>query len=85
MSEPELHADGSERRGDPETRKIFVEAYGLIEEHLDESGRWLSFANEQLAYGTLHQRYPDMDSQQIYVIVAAAGRIRSSGGKPAPA
>ena len=84
MNEPDIQA-GGERRADPETRKVFVEAYGLIEEHLDDAGRWLCFASEQLAYAALHQRYPDMDSQQIYVIVAAAGRIRASGGQPAPA
>lgn len=78
---PESHTD---RRGDPETRRIFGQAFDAIADYLDDEGRWLSMVHEQLAYDALHGLFPDLAEGQMFAIVAAATRIRASGNRPAP-
>jgi hypothetical protein len=73
-----------ERRTATPMRTIFVEAFAVIEPFFSADGRWLSSAHEHLAYRALQERFPELPGEQIFVVVAAAGRLLASGRTPTP-
>ncbi len=73
-----------ERRKSPELRTVFVEAYDVIRPFFDESNSWAGRTHEHLAYRALHERFPDLSGEQVFIIIAAAKRVFGSGGRPAP-
>ncbi|HEX8989157.1 MAG TPA: hypothetical protein VF816_14460 [Rhodocyclaceae bacterium] len=75
---------GRERRKDPEIRTLFVEAYDLLEPFFDPSNNWAGHGHEHLAYRALHERFPQLSADQVFIIVDAARRVFTGGGKPAP-
>ncbi len=80
--------NGSEEGGRPERRvnlqlrQIFVQAYDVVEPFFDPANSWGGRSHEHLAYRALHERFPDLTSAEVFVIVAAAKRVFGSGGKP---
>lgn len=75
---------GDERRRDVEARTLFVEAYDILEPFFDPANQWAGQGHEHLAYRALHERFPQMSGDQIFIIVDAARRVFARGGKPAP-
>jgi hypothetical protein len=73
---------GKERRRDPEIRELFVEAYDLLEPFFDPANNWAGHGHEHLAYRALHERFPDLSADQVFIIVDAARRVFTSGAKP---
>lgn len=73
-----------ERRKSPELRSIFVDAYDVIQPFFDEANNWAGHTHEHLAYRALHERFPDLSGEQVFIIVAAAKRVFGSGGHVAP-
>lgn len=74
-----------ERRINVELREIFAVAYGVIEPFFDPENSWGGRTHEHLAYRTLHERFPDLTGEEVFIIVSAAKRVYASGGKPASA
>lgn len=77
-------ADTGERRRARELRGIFVDAYDVLVPFFDQANSWAGHTHEHLAYRALHERFPDLSGEQVFVIVAAAKRVFGSGGHPAP-
>lgn len=75
---------GSERRRDVEIRQLFVEAYDILEPFFDPANQWAGHGHEHLAYRALHEHFPKLSGDQIFIIVDAARRVFASGGKPVP-
>lgn len=75
---------GDERRANPAIRQIFVEAYEVLEPFFDPANHWAGHSHEHLAYRALHERFPELSQDQVFIIVSAAKRVFSSGGAPAP-
>lgn len=73
-----------DRRKSPELRSIFVDAYDVIQPFFDEANSWAGHTHEHLAYRALHERFPDLSGEQVFIIVAAAKRVFGSGGHIAP-
>jgi hypothetical protein len=73
---------GKERRRDPEIRELFVEAYDLLEPFFDPANNWAGHGHEHLAYRALHERFPELSADQVFIIVDAARRVFTSGAKP---
>jgi hypothetical protein len=73
-----------ERRRFSELRGIFIEAYDVMQPFFDEANNWAGHTHEHLAYRALHERFPDLSAEQVFIIVAAAKRVFGSGGKPVP-
>lgn len=73
---------GQERRQSPELRGIFVEAYDVIRPFFDEANSWAGHTHEHLAYRALHEHFPDLSGEQVFIIVAAAKRVFGTGGHP---
>lgn len=75
---------GTEKRRDVEIRQLFVEAYDILEPFFDPANQWAGHGHEHLAYRALHEHFPKLSGDQIFIIVDAARRVFASGGKPAP-
>lgn len=75
---------GEEKRRDVEIRQLFVEAYDILEPFFDPANQWAGHSHEHLAYRALHEHFPKLSGDQIFIIVDAARRVFASGGKPAP-
>lgn len=82
MSDAESTAE--ERRRSLELRTVFVEAYDVLLPFFDQANNWAGQSHEHLAYRALHERFPDMSGEQVFVIVTAAKRVFGSGGYVAP-
>ncbi len=82
MSDTESTAD--DRRRSPELRTVFVDAYDVLLPFFDQANNWAGQSHEHLAYRALHERFPDMSGEQVFIIVAAAKRVFGSGGHIVP-
>ena len=77
-------APGRERRRDAEVRALFVEAYDILAPFFDPANNWAGHGHEHLAYRALHERFPQLSADQVFIIVDAARRVFANGGQPAP-
>lgn len=76
-------ASGAERRANPQLRTIFVEAYDVLQPFFDPANNWGGQTHEHLAYRALHEQFPSLSTQEVFVLVAAARRVFTTTGKPA--
>lgn len=74
----------AERRGNPRLRQVFVEAYDIVEPFFNPDNAWGGHTHEHLAFRALHEHFPDLSGEEVFIIVTAAKRVFGSGGKPAP-
>lgn len=74
-----------ERRVSVELREVFVVAYEVVEPFLDPKNSWGGQTHEHLAYRTIHERFPQLSGEEVFVIISAAKRVYAAGGKPAAA
>jgi hypothetical protein len=84
MSETSDDKPAAERRVNLRLRQVFVEAYDVLEPFFDPDNTWGGHTHEHLAYRALHERFPELSSEEVLIIVVAAKRVFSSGGKPPP-
>jgi hypothetical protein len=82
-NEPDAGDGQEERRVNLQIRQLFVEAYEVIEPFFDPANQWGGRDHEHLAYRALHERFPNLPPDQLFIIVAAAKRVIGSGGRPA--
>ncbi len=71
-----------ERRRDIEIRQIFIEAYDILEPFFNPDNQWAGRSHEHLAYRALHENFPKLSGDQIFIIVDAARRVFGTGAKP---
>lgn len=67
--------DGKDRRGNPELREIFEQAYSLIEPFLDPGSSWGGQAMQHMALRALRDNFPQLNMDQAHVLVVAAARV----------
>lgn len=72
-----------DRRTNPQLRTIFVEAYEVLLPFFDPANSWGGQTHEHLAYRRLHEQFPGLSHQEVFVLVSAAKRVFSTTGKPA--
>lgn len=78
------HVTGADRRGNPQLRTIFVEAYEVLLPFFDPANSWGGFVHPHLAHLALHEQFPDLSARDLFILVNAARRVFSTTGKPAP-
>ena len=71
-----------ERRGNPRLRAVFTEAYDVLAPFFDPANSWGGHSLDHLAYHALRDRFPDLTKGDVLILVMAAQRVFSSGGKP---
>ena len=76
-------ATGTDRRTNTQLRKIFVEAYDVLLPFFDPANNWGGQTHEHLAYRALHEQFPGLSTQEVFVLVEAARRVFGAGGRPA--
>lgn len=81
---PSSPAELADRRVDGQLRARFVEIYAVLEPFFDPENAWSGQTHEHLAYRSLHERFPDLSGEQVFIIVAAAKRVFASGRLPTP-
>lgn len=67
-----------DRRQNPELRRIFDDAYLLIEPFFDPSSGWEGHALEHLAFRVLREHYPQLAGHEVRILIVAATRVYSS-------
>lgn len=72
------------RRVNLHIREVFVEAYDLLEPFFDPANHWAGQAHDHLAFRALHERFPQMPPSEALILITAAKRVFTSGGKPVP-
>jgi hypothetical protein len=72
----------AERRANVKIRQLFVDAYDVLEPFFDSANAWGGHTHEHLAFRALHERFPDLSGEEVFIIVAAAKRVFGSGGRP---
>lgn len=76
--------DTTERRREIEIRKVFVEAYEVLEPFFAPENQWAGHNHEHLAYMALRERFPHLDPRQLQILIEAARRVFADGNRPAP-
>ncbi len=71
-----------ERRSRTRLRQIFVEAYAVAAPFFDEANTWLGHGHQHLAYRAVHEHFPGLTGDEVFIIVEAAQRIFEADGKP---
>lgn len=84
MADEYTPTPADERRRDSQLRGIFVEAYDVLEPFFDPANNWAGHSHEHLAFRALHERFPLLSQEQVFVIVTAAKRVFCTGGAPVP-
>jgi hypothetical protein len=71
--------DGSERTAERRTntqlRALFESAYAMIEPFMDPKSGWGGHSLEHLAFRVLRENFPQLSSDEVQVVVAAAHRV----------
>ena len=67
--------DHGERRVHVRVRQIFQEAIELVRPFFDANAIWCGVPLGHFAQRMLHERYPDLTPEEIYVFVTAAKRV----------
>lgn len=75
----------ADRRTNQRLRVIFAEAYEVLQPFFDPANTWGGKTHEHLAYRALHERFPDLSGDDVFILVTAAKRVFGSSGNPAGA
>jgi hypothetical protein len=73
---------GVERRANLQLRTIFIEAYEVLQPFFDPANSWGGQTHEHLAYRALHEQFPSLSTQEVFVLVDAARHVFAAGGRP---
>lgn len=82
MTDTAVDAD---RRGNFHLREVFVKAYDVLQPFFDPANSWGGQTHEHLAYRALHEQFPELSGDDVFILVTAAKRVFGASGKPAPA
>lgn len=75
-------ATQTERRTHSHLREVFVEAYDVLQPFFDPANKWGGQTHEHLASRALHERFPELSGDEIYILLTAARRVFGTSGKP---
>jgi hypothetical protein len=73
----------TERRTNTQLRSIFPAACEALRPFFDGANRWEGQSHDHLAYQTLKEHFPELSSQDVYIVVATTRRLFASGKFPA--
>lgn len=66
-------------RPSPEDRLIYPPAYEAIRPFFDPRTQWGHGAQEHLAFHTLKDHFPELSSQEVFLIIVTAKRLFANG------
>ena len=74
----------SERRSNTPLRAIFPAACEALRPFFDSNNQWGGQSQDHLAYQTLREHFPELTSQDAFIIVSTVRRLLAQG-MPLPA
>lgn len=75
---------GAERRTNTQLRAIFAAACEALRPFFESANRWEGQSHDHLAYQTLKEHFPELSSQDAFIVVATTRRLIASGKFPVP-
>ncbi len=73
----------AERRTNTQLRTILPAAFEALRPFFEAANQWEGQSHEHLAYHTLKEHFPELSSQDVFIVVATSRRIFASGKFPA--
>jgi len=74
---------GAERRTHTQLRAIFPAACEALRPFFDATTQWEGQSHEHLAYLTLREHFPELSTQDVFIVVTTTRRLFASGKFPA--
>jgi hypothetical protein len=74
-----------ERRTNTQLRSIFPAACEALRPFFDGTNQWEGQSHDHLAYQTLKEHFPELTSQDMFIVVVTTRRLFASGKFPVPA
>lgn len=71
-----------ERRTHMQLRAIFPAACEALRPFFDVDTQWEGQSHEHLAYRTLKEHFPELSTQDVYIVVTTTRRLFASGKFP---
>ena len=72
----------AERRTNIPLRSIFPAAFEALRPFFDGANQWEGQSHDHLAYQTLKEHFPELSSQDVFIVVATTRRLFASGKFP---
>jgi hypothetical protein len=72
----------AERRTNTQLRSIFPAACEALRPFFDGANQWEGQSHDHLAYQTLKEHFPELSSQDVFIVVATTRRLFASGKFP---
>lgn len=72
-----------ERRTNLQLRSIFPAACEALRPFFDRANQWEGQSHDHLAYQTLKEHFPELSSQDVFIVVTTTRRLFASGKFPA--
>ena len=65
----------TERRRNPELRRVFDHAYPILEPFFDPASGWDAHTRQHVAAGLLQDNFPELTGHDVHALIVAAGRV----------
>ena len=72
----------AERRTNSPLRAIFPAAFEALKPFFDGSNQWEGQSHDHLAYQTLKEHFPELSTQDVFIVVITTRRLFASGKFP---
>lgn len=72
----------TERRANMELRAIFPAAFEALRPFFETSNQWEGQSHDHLAYHTLKEHFPELSTQDVFIVVTTTRRLYASGKFP---
>lgn len=76
---PDTHAGQAERRTQPELRKIFPDVVACVAPFFGPEAARMGAGLDYWAARAIHERYPELDPQDVRTLLNAAIRVHREG------
>lgn len=73
----------SERRSNTQLRQVFPAAFDALRPFFEAANQWEGQSHDHLAYHTLKEHFPELSSQDVFIVVTTTRRLFASGKRPA--
>ena len=73
-----------ERRTNTPLRAIFPAAFEALRPFFETTNQWEGQSHDHLAYHTLKEHFPELSTQDVYIVVTTTRRLYASGKVPTP-
>lgn len=73
---------GADRRSNVQLRAVFPLAFAALRPFFESANQWGGQSHDHLAYQTLKEHFPELSSQDVFIVVATTRRLFASGKFP---